>query len=142
MSGHVSNNSGKQIDPVNFARLEGEENEWRRQIMNVVSRLIKLRTSHPALGCNECDFIHSDFTPGRRIMAWKRGSDNDPVIVVANFSDFESGPGPGNEYRINSWPALTAGRHWREVTQKRDVPDEWAGREGLFRWEAKVYVMD
>ena len=67
------------------------------------------------------------------MLAWKRGADEHPVVVVANFSDFESGP----EYRINGWPA---GRHWRDASQGRDVPDEWAGREPLFRWEAKVYV--
>jgi hypothetical protein len=33
------------------------------------------------------------------------------------------------------------GRRWREVTQERDVPGEWAGREPLFPWEAKVYEL-
>jgi pullulanase len=136
--GNVSNNSGKQIDPVDFSRLEGDENAWRRDVRDVVARLIKLRTSHAAPGRNECDFIHTDFTPGRRVMAWKRGLDSDPVVVVANFSDFASA---GNEYRVNNWPQLTGGRHWREITQDRAVPDDWAGRESLFPWEAKVYVM-
>jgi pullulanase len=138
IGGHVSNNSGKQMDPVDFSRLEGDANVWRQRILQVVSRLVKLRTSHPALGRNECDFIHTDFTPGRRVMAWKRGLDDNPVVVVANFSDFESGP--GNEYRINNWPNMPSGRHWREISQGRPIPDEWAGRESLFRWEAKVYV--
>ncbi|HEX7959699.1 MAG TPA: DUF3459 domain-containing protein, partial [Terriglobales bacterium] len=111
---------------------------WRRGVRDVVARLIKLRTSHAALGRNECDFIHTDFTPSRRVMAWKRGLDSDPVVVVANFSDFASG---GSEYRVNNWPQLTGGRHWREITQDRGVPDDWAGRESLFPWEAKVYVM-
>lgn len=136
-SGHVSNNSGKQMDPVNFSRLEGDANMWRQRIQQVASRLIALRTSHDALGRNECEFIHADFAPGRRVMAWKRGLDDNPVVVVANFSDFESGS--DNEYRINNWPNVTSGKHWHEVSQDRPIPDEWAGRESLFRWEAKVY---
>ena len=39
------------------------------------------------------------------------------------------------------WPATAAGRSWREVTQDRDVPPEWVGREPLFPWEAKVYAL-
>lgn len=139
ISGHVTNNSGKQIDPVDFSRLEGDDNAWRRYIRTVVARLIELRTSHPALGGNDCNFIHIDFTPGRRVMAWQRGAVQNPVVVVANFSDFESGM--GIEYRVNNWPATPAGRHWREITQDRSVPDEWAGRESLFPWEAKVYAL-
>jgi pullulanase len=136
-SGHVTNNSGKQMDPVDFSRLEGDANIWRQHILQFVSRLIKFRTSHPALGRNECDFIHTDFTPGHRVMAWKRGLDDNPVVVVANFSDFESGS--GNAYRINNWPNAPSGKHWHEMSQDRPVPDNWAGRESLFRWEAKVY---
>ena len=30
---------------------------------------------------------------------------------------------------------------WREVTQDRDVPDEWVGQEPESPWEAKVYVL-
>ena len=138
ISGHVTNNSGKQIDPVDFSRLEGDDNAWRCNIRTVVSRLIELRTSHPALGRNECNFIHTDFTAGRRVMAWQRGTAQNPVVVVANFSDFESGMDV--EYRVNDWPNMPAGRHWREITQDRPVPDEWAGRESLFRWEGKVYA--
>jgi pullulanase len=140
IDGAVTNNSGKQMDPVDFSRLEGDENAWRTRILEFVSRLVKLRTSHPALGRNEVDFIHADFTPGRRIMAWKRGSDDNPVVVVANFSEFESGEAPDAEYRIDGWPAAPDGRHWRDVSQNRSVPDNWAGREPVFRWEAKVYA--
>jgi len=33
------------------------------------------------------------------------------------------------------------GRRWREITQSREVPSNWAGREPLMPWEAKVYEM-
>ena len=39
-----------------------------------------------------------------------------------------------------NWPATPPGRRWREVTQDRDVPREWVGREPIFPWEAKVYA--
>jgi glycosidase len=137
--GWVSNNANKQTDPVDFSRLEGDANAWRRRVLDAVSRMIRFRTSHPALGQNEVDFIHWDFTTGRRVTAWKRGTDDNPVVVVANFSDFESG-GDG-EYRVPNWPATPPGRQWREVSQARDVPDAWVGREPLFRWEAKAYAL-
>jgi hypothetical protein len=48
---------------------------------------------------------------------------------------------PGAEYVVPSWPATPAGRRWREVTQNRDVPAAWIGKEPLFPWEAKVYTL-
>jgi hypothetical protein len=42
---------------------------------------------------------------------------------------------------VANWPTLPAGRHWREITQDRDVPLVWAGREPIFPWEAKVYAL-
>jgi len=71
----------------------------------------------------------------------ERGSDANPVIAVANFSDFET-PDPFNgvsEYVVPNWPGRTDFL-WREVSQGRDVPPEWVGREPLFRWEVKVYA--
>jgi hypothetical protein len=62
----------------------------------------------------------------------------DPVVVVANFSDVTP---PGSEYVVPNWPATPVGRRWREVTQDRDVPGAWIGREPLFPWEAKVYAL-
>lgn len=124
----------KQIDPVNWAR---KSDTWRTRIFETVSRLVKLRTSNPALSVNDTDWIHMDFDFGRRILAWKRGSATmKPVVVVANFSDAFT---PGSEYRINGWPSTGAGSAWREVCQDRAVPGEWVGREPLFPWEAKVY---
>ena len=65
------------------------------------------------------------------------------VVVVANFSDWrtEDAGDPSAEYVVAGWPDAPAGRRWREVTQERDVPDEWAGREPVFPWEAKVYEL-
>ena len=139
--GHVTQDGGKQTDPVNFSRAEDPS---RTGLIEYVSRLVKLRTSHPALSVNDTEFIHVDFTPGRRVLVWRRGGANDPVVVVANFSDFGSEQTPDGiaEYRVPNWPATPVGRRWREVTQDRSVPQEWVGRESLFAWEAKVYVLN
>jgi hypothetical protein len=59
--------------------------------------------------------------------------------LEANFAT----PNPddtSSEYRVHGWPALPAGRRWREVTQDRRVPDRWAGREPIYPWAAKVYT--
>lgn len=132
----------KQSDPVNFSRIG---DGWRKDLFRYVARLVRLRTTSDALAVNDTAFIHTDFTPGRRVMAWRRGRPDvdDPVVVVANFSDFRSDRlgGPPFEYRVPNWPATPAGRRWREVSQDRDVPDEWVGREPLFPWEAKVYTL-
>lgn len=141
INGRVSNNAGKQIDPVDFSRLEGDENAWRREILAHVKKLIALRKSHPALGMNDTQWLHSDFTSGRRVVVWQRGSVDDPVVVVANFSDFQTDHpfDASSEYAIPNWPRRDD-FEWREVSQGRDVPKAWVGREPLFPWEAKVYV--
>lgn len=130
----------KQADPVNFDR---SAEPWRREIMQYVARLVKLRTAHDALSVNDTSFIHVDFNDGKRVLVWQRGADAaNPVVVVANFSDFESANAAnGGEYVIASFPQTPAGRQWREVTQDRTVPPEWIGREPLYPWEAKVYVL-
>ena len=132
----------KQTDPVNFRR---REEEWRRRIFDYVARLVHFRTSSGALSVNDTRFLHYDFTPGRRVMAWERGlpGSDDLVVVVANFSSWgtENAESPAAEYRVANWPALPPKRKWREITQQRNVPPEWAGREPLFPWEAKVYAM-
>ena len=141
IQGNVSNQGGKQIDPVDFGRLEGADNDWRRRVLDNVKRLITLRKTHPGLGVNDTTWLHMDFTPGRRVMVWQRGSDDNPVIVVANFSDFQTdNPFNGvSEYVVPNWPGRT-NFQWREVSQGRDVPPQWVGREPLFAWEAKVYA--
>ena len=132
----------KQLDAVDFDRLD---EPFRRRVFDYVSRLVKLRTSYGALAVNDTDFIHVDFTEGRRVLAWRRGApgSDQQVVVVANFSDFVTADAgsPGAEYRVPNWPATPPGRRWREITQQRDVPQEWVGREPIFAWEAKVYAL-
>jgi pullulanase len=124
----------KQIDPVNYER---KETAWRTQVFNYIATMVKFRTTCPALGDNDTEFLHWDFTNGRKIMAWKRGAANhDPVVVVANFSDVDTG-GQGMEYVIGGWPKGYGS--WREITQAREVPTDWIGREPLMHWEVKVY---
>jgi 1,4-alpha-glucan branching enzyme len=132
----------KQRDAVNFERLD---QPFRRRVFDYVSRLVKLRTSNDALSINETDFIHVDFNDGKRVVVWRRGREGsrDQVVVVANFSDFMTADAtsPSAEYRVPNWPATPAGRKWREITQERDVPENWIGREPIFPWEAKVYAL-
>lgn len=124
----------KQVDPVNFSRLD---DAWRRRVFNYVARLVKFRTSSNALATNDTNFLHVDFEQGKRVLVWQRGTGNDLVVVVANFSDW----GNANaQYIIPNFPMLPQGKKWREITQERDVPWEWAGKEPLFPWEAKVYT--
>jgi pullulanase len=120
---------------VNFSRFDEPD---RRDVFEYVRRLVQLRTSHPALSVNDTDFIHVDFNDGKRVLVLKRGTDNDPVVVVANFSDFTTANAlsPGAEYFTPNWPKTPAGRHWFEVTQGRH------DRESIFAWEGKVYRLD
>jgi pullulanase len=132
----------KQIDPVNFDRLE---DPWRRRVFDHVAHLVHFRTRSGALAVNDTEFIHVDFEEGKRVLVWRRGRPgiDDPVVVVANFSDFETARpfDPASEYRVPNWPTTQEGRRWREITQDRDVPAGWIGREPIFRWEAKVYAL-
>jgi 1,4-alpha-glucan branching enzyme len=138
--GHVNQNGGKQVDPVNFSRLH---DDWRVRIKEYVARLVKFRTSSAALSVNDTEFIHVDINDSKRVLVWRRGRPqvDDPVVVVANFSDFETGTAPNAEYRVHNWPETPQGRHWRDITQNRDIPEEWVAREPLFPWEAKVYAL-
>lgn len=132
---------GKQIDPVDFDRLS---EPWRKRLFECVSRLVKLRTSCDALSVNDTAFLHTDLSDGKRVVVWRRGraESPEPVVVVANFSDWgtPSPQAPDAEYVVPNWPDLAPGTTWREVTQDRDVPETWVGREPLYPWEAKVYV--
>jgi 1,4-alpha-glucan branching enzyme len=142
--GNVTQNGGKQVDPVNYGRLEGSNNitQMRQRILAYVSRLVKLRTSLPALGVNDNNFIQVDFNDNKRVLVWTRGAAGmDPIVVLANFSDFVSTAGVAPaEYVVPGWPATPPGKQWREVTQDRIVPPNWIGREPIFPWEAKVYT--
>jgi pullulanase len=122
----------KQTDPINYAR---KTDPWRSQLFDYVANLVRFRQQCPALGDNDTDFIHVD--RGGQIMAWKRGAPNHPpVVVVANFSDDDT---PGPEYVVNNWPDQDQAG-WREVTQNRDVPSDWVGREPLMHREVKIYT--
>jgi 1,4-alpha-glucan branching enzyme len=129
----------KQTDPVDYARLG---DDWRQRLFQYVARLIRNRIDSAALGSNDTQFIHADFSEGKRVLAWQRGSGESPVVVVANFSDWgTSNPAdPSAEYRIPNWPATPPGTSWAEITQGRAVPATWVGREPVYPWEAKVYV--
>jgi 1,4-alpha-glucan branching enzyme len=126
----------KQVDPVNYARLS---DTWRKDIFEYVARLVRLRTSAKALAVNETQFIHADFTEGKRVVVWQRGEGEELVVVVANFSDYTT-PNEA-EYIIPNWPSKPAHKQWREITQDRVVPNTQAGREPIFPWEAKVYTL-
>jgi pullulanase len=153
VGGVVSQNGGKQVDPVNFSRLTAEAKEnpddadaffanMRRSIFRYVKALIKFRTQAPALAVNDTEFIWTDFDAGKRLLAWRRGRASDvPVIVVANFSDFASAP--GTDYRIPTWPFPTPpNKKWVDVSQGgREVDPAFVGREAIFSWEAKVYTL-
>jgi pullulanase len=136
--GNVTHQGGKQVDPVNFSRFDDPD---RRDLFEYVRRLVHLRTSHRALSINDTAFVHVDFDAGKRVLVWQRGSDADPVVVVANFSDFTTPDAlaPGSEYFVPNWPGTPAGSHWFEVTQGRDVKTGRHDREPVFAWEAKVY---
>jgi glycosidase len=139
--GNVTHQGGKQVDPVNFSRFDDPD---RRELFEYVRRLVHLRTSHRALSMNETRFIHVDFDAGKRVVVWKRGQDNDPVVVVANFSDFTTpnALSPSAEYFVPNWPNTPAGRHWFEVTQSRHVNTGRQNLESIFAWEAKVYRLE
>ena len=130
----------KQRDAVNFGRVN---HSFRRRIFDYVLRLVRFRIDYEALSVNDTDFIHVDFNNGKRVLVWRRGESGSDkqVVVVANFSDFDSGRAGSDEYRVPNWPSTPSGRRWREVTQQRDVPSDWVGREAIFPWEAKVYAL-
>lgn len=122
----------KQTDPVHYAR---KTEPWRSQLFDYVATLVRFRQQCPALGDDDTDFIHVD--RDGKIMAWKRGAPNHPpVVVVANFSGDDT---PGTEYVVQNWPDKDQAG-WREITQNRDVPSDWVGREPLMHWEVKVYT--
>ena len=133
----------KQIDPVNYARME---DDWRRRIFDYVARLVQLRTTSPALAVNDTQFLHVDFDDGKRVLVWQRGTGDSLVLVVANFSDFATPNAitdPSAEYVVPGWPAPPAGQAWVKVTQGlpgEDLPNSAPGREPLLPWSAKVYA--
>jgi pullulanase len=103
--------------PVKFSRLTetGDPDQpRRRRIFDYVARLVKVfAPRRRALAVNETDFIHADFTEGKRVLVWKSGGpSHDPVAVVANFSNFVTANAgtPNAEYRVPNWPVVPPGR--------------------------------
>lgn len=133
--------ANKEIDPINFQH--GQE-PWRKKVFEHVARLVKFRTSSPALAVNDTEFIHTDFTDGKQVIAWKRGRAgiDDPVVVVANFSNWGTADplNSASHYDVSNWPATLPGKKWREVSQGYNVAIGSVGREPIFPWEAKVYT--
>ncbi|MBE9178240.1 alpha amylase [Oculatella sp. LEGE 06141] len=129
----------KQVDPVNYNRMD---EDWRRRIFDYVARLVRFRTTFAALAVNDTAFIHADFTEGKRVLVWQRGQGDRLAVIVANFSDYGTPDSSSStaEYVIARFPNTPLGMQWQEITQDRQVPDEWAGREPIFAWEAKVYA--
>src|SRR5439155_657713 len=80
--GHVTQDGGKQVDPVDFSRLG---DDWRRRIFEYVARLVKARTEIPALSVDDTTFIHTDFNDGKRVLVWRRGNDTQTPAVVIVF---------------------------------------------------------
>lgn len=131
----------KQVDPVNYERVN---EPWRKDIFEYVSNLVKFRTHSEALAVNDTWFLHADYTEEKKVFVWQRGTGENLLIVVANFSDYGT-PNPleeDAEYIVPNWTNTPQGKQWREITQNRIVPPEWVGREPIFPWEAKVYAME
>jgi 1,4-alpha-glucan branching enzyme len=125
----------KQTDPVNYGRKD--DGGWRAALFDYVANLVRFRTRCPALGEDDTEFLHMDRRG--KIMAWRRGRTGNgrmPVVVVVNFTE---GQTEGDDYVIPNWPDRELDG-WREVSQQRDVPTEWVGREPLMPWEAKIYT--
>ena len=126
----------KQIDPVNWVRLEGGRN---RDLFDYVKSMVRLRRDKIALQQNSCYILHTDFNWGRKIVVFQRGDGADRVVVVANFSDKCVGG-----YNIPNWPQQ--GGRWLEWTQKRYPGDDHVRsghcQEDIYPYEAKVYVVE
>lgn len=131
----------KQSDPINYDLVTTDP--WRAALCEYVARLIKFRTTSPALSVNDTNFIHVDFEDGKRVLAWQRGAAGQtPIVVVANFSGWGSDVSvPNAEYVVNNWPQVSAGSKWIEITQQRPVKPGWAGREAIYPWQAMVYTL-
>ena len=91
-NGNVSQQGGKQIDPVNFSRCfagpttkskekdrDGYYGPMRRKILAYVKTLIALRIKEPALSVDNTSFIWTDFSDGKRVLVWQRGNSAKPV---------------------------------------------------------------
>jgi len=96
--------NAKQQDPVQWNRAAFPGNA---DLKANIAKLVKLRTSHPALQRNEVDFFYFhpqfDDNDGPRVFAYCRSGGQPPgssgqVIVIANM-----GPQPFLNYNIPGW---------------------------------------
>jgi hypothetical protein len=104
---------------------------WRPRYISPPPRLIigKLKPGNPLV------FVEPHSVA---LQASPKGSNLWEIPVAAR------GPNPfapGSEYVVPHWPLTPPGKSWREITQDREVPHEWVGREPIFPWEAKVYAL-
>ena len=94
-----------------------------------VPGLVKFRTRHPALAVNDTAFLHEDFHVGKRVVVWKRGgTGQDPVVGVANFSDYQTPNGvtdPAAEYRAPNWSATPGAPVARSDAEPPVLPPPW-----------------
>lgn len=129
----------KQYDPIHFSRLD---DIWRKNIYNYVKRLIHFRENTKALQTDEVEFIHIDCDDTKKIIAWQRDFNQEKVVVVANFSDYitPNALSEKSEYLIPRFPVLEIGQSCYEITQNREV-GSGIGKETIFPWEAKVYLI-
>jgi hypothetical protein len=67
-----------------------------------VARLVSRRTTRPALAVKDTAFIHTDFTSGRRALAWQRAPADNPALEV-HFSDYgtPNPTDPASGYRVD-----------------------------------------
>jgi hypothetical protein len=118
-NGQVDQDGGKQVDPVNYSRATEPA---RADVLAYVSRLVKLRSSHPALGMNDTAFLQTDLADGKRVIAWQRGDAANPVIVVANFSDWGTADplAPNTSFPAGRRPLRDGnGRRSRKAARRR-----------------------
>ena len=96
--------NAKQQDPVQWNRAAFPGNA---DLKADIAKLVKLRTSHPALQRNEVEFFYFhpqfDDNDGPRVFAYCRSGGQPPgssgqVIVIANM-----GPQPFPNYNIPGW---------------------------------------
>lgn len=133
------NYKAKQYDPIHFSRFE---DIWRKNIHNYVKNLIHFRKNTKALQTDEVEFIHVDCDEDKKIIAWQRNFEKEKVVVVANFSDYVTPNALAEEskYIIPNFPTVEIGQYCYEITQNREVVKK-IGKETIFPWEAKVYLI-
>ena len=121
------------------------EEPLRRRVFDYVARLVQLRTSSRG-PVRQRHRVHPRRLRRRQagagLAAGRDPGSGNQVVVVANFSDFDSG-----RARAATNTACRTGRRRRREALARGHPGrgtcrpEWVGREAVFAWEAKVYAL-